>query len=277
LSARIEAFLRGQVDEALAPRSGDPLRQPHWFIPDLPSRPFYESRTFPWTARLEEHSPAILEELEALQRGRPADWHKTHDWLVERGAWRTFPLYDRGARDEAVARACPVTTQLVESIPGATSAGLAYFSAMEPRTRIRPHCGPTNSRLRCHLGLSVPEGCELRVGSETRRWQQGRCLVFDDAYEHEAHNPTDEWRVVLLVDVWHPELAAQERAALTSFFDQQASKAATAASLGPTQGPGALAAFAGIPASIRRGDQRFQLQPSSSGWRSLRCNASRRR
>ena len=51
----------------------------------------------------------------------------------------------------------------------------------------------------------------MRVGTETRAWQEGRCLVFDDSWEHEATNPSDRSRSVLLVDIWHPDLTVQQR------------------------------------------------------------------
>jgi hypothetical protein len=48
--------------------------------------------------------------------------------------------------------------------------GSAFFSLLSPGARLRPHCGPTNARLRAHLGLVVPEGdCAMRVGSESPR------------------------------------------------------------------------------------------------------------
>jgi aspartyl/asparaginyl beta-hydroxylase (cupin superfamily) len=82
---------------------------------------------------------------------------------------------------------------------------------MRATTHINPHRGPTNMRVRCHLGIKVPDGdCAIRVGGETRRWQEGRCLVFDDSLVHEAWNHTDEDRIVLIVDLWHPGLSDTE-------------------------------------------------------------------
>jgi aspartate beta-hydroxylase len=92
-----------------------------------------------------------------------------------------------------------------------TTAGLIYVSRLRAHTHIDAHRGPTNLRVRCHLGLDVPEGdCAIRVGADTRRWTEGRCLVFDDYFEHEAWNHTDEDRLVLIVDLWHPGLSETE-------------------------------------------------------------------
>jgi aspartate beta-hydroxylase len=92
-----------------------------------------------------------------------------------------------------------------------TVAGLVYISRMRPGTRISAHRGPTNLRLRCHLAVAVPEGdCAIRVGAQTERWREGECLVFDDSYDHDAWNHTNEDRIVLIVDLWHPGLSDVE-------------------------------------------------------------------
>ena len=72
---------------------------------------------------------------------------------------------------------------------------------MDPHSAIRTHEGYPGEVLRCHLGLIVPPGdCAIRVGSEQRRWEEGKCLVFNDRVEHEAWNRTSGARVVLLID-----------------------------------------------------------------------------
>ena len=80
-----------------------------------------------------------------------------------------------------------------------------------------------NLRLRVHLPLCGELGdsaaCGLRVGDETVRWTAGECLVFDDAFEHEAWNHTDVERGLLLFDVWHPEVSADERGAIRDMFE----------------------------------------------------------
>lgn len=50
--------------------------------------------------------------------------------------------------------------------------------------------------------------------STYRSWENGKFLLFDDSFEHEVwHNGTDV-RVVLIIDVWHPELTEEERKSL---------------------------------------------------------------
>lgn len=92
---------------------------------------------------------------------------------------------------------CPETTRLVESIPGMTT---AIFSSLAPGTHIVPHEGYIKTVLRCHLGLIVPDDCWIRVGDETKTWEAGKCLIFDDTFEHEVWNRSNSPRIILLID-----------------------------------------------------------------------------
>lgn len=117
--------------------------------------------------------------------------------------WSVFGFQFSGKRFDDNCRACPTTAALVSAIPGLTTAGL---SALAPGTHIRPHRGRPKAALRCHLGLVVPTDCGLRVGPDTRIWEEGKCLVFDDLLEHESWNRGAIARIVLLFDVVTPGL-----------------------------------------------------------------------
>ena len=93
------------------------------------------------------------------------------------------------------------------------------FSRLAAGARIPPHTGMINTRLICHLPLIVPPGCGFRVGGERREWREGELLVFDDTVEHEAWNHGDSDRIILIFDIWRPELSAEERRAVTAMFD----------------------------------------------------------
>lgn len=128
-----------------------------------------------------------------------------------KGEWREMVMLGPGS--ERGRELCPRTAELLDRIPAAKhladsvgACGNAIFATLAPGTRLHPHCGPTNTRLTCHLGIEVPEGCGIRVGQEARTWRRGECIVFDDSWEHEVWNESDRVRVVLLVNFWHPEL-----------------------------------------------------------------------
>ncbi|MCA0422780.1 MAG: aspartyl/asparaginyl beta-hydroxylase domain-containing protein, partial [Proteobacteria bacterium] len=105
--------------------------------------------------------------------------------------------------DEAK-RTCPETWRILQKIPGLKS---AMFSIFEPGKHLKPHRGPYNGVLRLHLGLKVPAARDkvaIRVLDQVCHWDEGKVLIFDDAYEHEAWNHSDEVRVVLFVDFVKP-------------------------------------------------------------------------
>ena len=181
--------------------------------PDLPSRPWHDPRDFPLVGYLETHFEEIREEITALGETR---FQRESERIGRTGDWDVAFLYERGRRHDEVCVACPVTTHGIETYPTIrTMAGLIYVSRLRAETHVAAHRGPTNLRVRCHLAVKVPDGdCALRVGEETRRWEEGKCLVFDDYFEHEAWNHSAADRIVLIVDLWHPALSATEVALL---------------------------------------------------------------
>jgi beta-hydroxylase len=132
------------------------------------------------------------------------------DILKEVGAiqsdnnWKTFFLAGIGMDCEQNAQRCPETMRLLGKIPGMTT---AFFSILSPGKHIPAHRGAWNGILRFHLGLMVPEPRErvrIRIGNDFYSWREGEALIFDDTFNHEVWNDTDETRVVLFVDVLRP-------------------------------------------------------------------------
>jgi beta-hydroxylase len=164
---------------------------------------FLEEKEFQFASILESNWLAIRQELEQLQQGKFVPWPEK---LLYKKGWKVFGLYAFGRKLNNNCRLCPETTRLVEMIPGMTTAG---FSCLAPGTHIAPHVGYTKAVLRCHLGLIVPDGCGIRVGSQTRIWQEGKCLIFDDTVEHEAWNRGNRTRLLLLIDFKKPGSSSQ--------------------------------------------------------------------
>lgn len=190
----------------------DPLQRPNFLLPGLTAQPFWDAARFADVRRLEAAAATIRGELLALRRRQVFGAEPESD-LVAAGTWAQFDFSINGRRLDENCALCPETAAVLDSLEAVQGCDLMLFSANVPGTHIRPHCGPHNARLRCHLGLVVPEGCSMRVGSEVRTWEEGRCLVFDDSFEHEVWNRGEGTRVVLLVDFWHPELTPIEQLA----------------------------------------------------------------
>jgi beta-hydroxylase len=175
----------------------------------LGNPPVYDNAVFPWAAEIEREWPAIRRELDRIllrQDALPGFHEISTDvsTISQDRGWKTFLLCGYGFRSERAIHQCPETWRIVQKIPGLTT---VMFSILEPGKHLPPHRGPYNGVLRLHLGLIVPEPRQqtaIRVGAEVCHWQEGRALIFDDAYEHEAWNNTAQTRVVLFVDFVKP-------------------------------------------------------------------------
>lgn len=223
-----------RIRDALAIASGEKqlyLQEPtSFYFPGLPQIQFYERESFDWVPALEARTPAIRAELDAVlaqthdfppyvenESNRPSKVHS----LVANRDWGAFHLL-QGGPVEPNASMCPATIEALTLVPQPVIHGrspMALFSLLKPGAHIFPHNGLINTRLICHLPLIVPDGCRFRVGNETRRWEEGKLLIFDDSFEHEAFNEGASRRVVLLFEIWRPEITREERAALTALFE----------------------------------------------------------
>lgn len=208
-----------------------PQKPTSFFYPRLAPIPFFDTGQWDWARRLEAAAPAIRTELYALLadeadfqpyvQADPSRPNRGHA-LLDDPRWSALHLWQGGKIVADHARRCPVTMSVLDEMPMpriASRSPMALFSMLRPRTHIPPHTGMLNTRLICHLPLVVPEGCSLRVGSETRTVQTFKPLLFDDSIEHEAWNRSDDIRVVLLFEIWRPELDATERSLLTKMFE----------------------------------------------------------
>lgn len=170
---------------------------------------FFDTEQFSWVANLENNWQVIRRELDNLlqdtdkipnfQDVSPDQYNLTKD-----NKWKTFFLFAYGFKIKKNCVQCPETTRLLEQIPEMKT---AFFSIMFPHKHIPEHRGPYKGVLRYHLGLKVPQPetlCRIKVGDDIRYWQEGKSLVFDDSYPHEAWNDSDEIRVVLFMDFVRP-------------------------------------------------------------------------
>jgi ornithine lipid ester-linked acyl 2-hydroxylase len=170
---------------------------------------FFPLERFPWVRHIEENWEVIREEAAALLEDREAlanfqDISKDQIEITDDDRWKTFFLYGYGFEAKLGVQMCPRTAALMREIPGMKT---AMISILSPRKHILDHRGPYKGVLRYHLGLIVPEdaqSCRIRVGEDYRHWQEGSSMVFDDTFNHEVWNDTDETRVVLFVDVMRP-------------------------------------------------------------------------
>jgi aspartate beta-hydroxylase len=195
------------------------------YFPRLPALEFYERSDFPWLDSIEAATDDIRAELiDLLQEGPAAlipyvdtqasitlpQWRELNHsrrWGVYNLWWEGVPFPDHIARFPRTVAALQAWPRC--EVPGCSPT--AVFSILDAKTRIPAHTGVSNTRLIVHLPLIVPPGCGFRVGAERREWHPGKAFIFDDTFEHEAWNDSDEPRAVLILDIWNPHITEAER------------------------------------------------------------------
>jgi aspartate beta-hydroxylase len=144
---------------------------------------------------------------------------KFHEIMPEQGAisdnddlaWRMFILKAYGVESPRNLKVCPTLSRLASSCPDVLSASISFLS---PGKHIPPHRGPMRGVLRFYMALSMPMRADgspaavLKIAGEEYRLSDGECLLWDDTYEHEVWNDSDEVRSVLLLDVWRRSMPA---------------------------------------------------------------------
>jgi aspartate beta-hydroxylase len=123
--------------------------------------------------------------------------------------WRMYIMKAYGVEQPRRMAACPRLTALVKERPEVLSCS---FSFLGPGKHIPPHRGPIRGIIRFYMMLSMPRAADgrpaavLRVADTEHRLENGQYLLWDDTFEHEAWNSSDEVRIVLSLDVWRPRM-----------------------------------------------------------------------
>lgn len=175
----------------------------------VPSRAVFQSNEFAWIEVLERNWPQIQREYLAVATD-PQNLPDIREISMEQAPfiapkrWTFYPFRLYGVQLHNQLKACPVTASTLAQIPNCTT---AFFSVLRPGAQIVPHRGAFKGYLRLHLGVVVPsppQSCGLRLNNTTYHWQEGKALVFDDTYIHDAFNDAASDRVVLYIDFIRP-------------------------------------------------------------------------
>lgn len=177
----------------------------------LSSKPWHDPADFAWIAPFVEAIDALRTEAEAALARHGDRIERYHYVGLDGEFWRNFSFVKRHEEVPENLASCPVAAGLLKTIPGYPGFRDAMYSILGPKGVIRPHRDVSNVFLTLHLPLVVPGGGHIEVGGIRREWQYGQPLVFDSSYTHQASNPSDKARVVLLVDFPHPDLTEVER------------------------------------------------------------------
>jgi aspartyl/asparaginyl beta-hydroxylase (cupin superfamily) len=217
-----------RVEEMLEPRRRSDQRHPlqqkaKWVLPGIPQVPWHDPYAYPEilpvVRALEENHAQIKAEQEQAWQQRRESFSDYEHYLVRQQNWQALYLYRDGALVKESAALAPTAYKVLKE--NAVDTGVicplleSHFSTLLPGAAIKPHCDLWNFSINLHLAIDIPEGAAIRVAEETRQWEEGKTLLFDYSFEHEAWNDGDRTRTCLLADLWHPDTTLPERAALT--------------------------------------------------------------
>ena len=174
---------------------------------------------FPWAVALEKKWHIVQEEL--INYLKTTSVNLTPDsqsWLTARndGAgqaygpqWKTLGLQDRGAWDGENVKDFPRTIKLLQDLQVPSCE--VFFASQDAHSGIKPHSDLNNFILTSHLAIQTqPDKAWIRVGDETRYWENGKVLAFDTSIFHSTQNDADNNRYVLMIRFWHPDLTQEE-------------------------------------------------------------------
>jgi aspartyl/asparaginyl beta-hydroxylase (cupin superfamily) len=216
-----------RVERMLDPRKQDrhPMqRQAKWILPGISRKPWHDPHAYPEMApivqALESSHAAVRAEFDRAWDAFPASFGSYEHYLVTRKDWKALYLFRKGGMVLPTAALVPVTYGIVDELAVRTGKLCplleSHFSTLLPGATIPPHSDLWNFSINLHFAIDIPPECSIRVAGEERTWQEGKCLLFDYSFLHEAHNRSDRRRTCLLLDLWHPEVTLPERKALTA-------------------------------------------------------------
>ncbi|KAL3938944.1 MAG: hypothetical protein SGBAC_006249 [Bacillariaceae sp.] len=211
---------------------------PFWTSPDS-TRVAYGDKTVSHVIEhLQKNANVIRAEYLEQQNGEknklpPTNDYHDHQKSLHEGKWEWFSYLNKGNVQGNFAFQFPKTAKVLHALREdhllfeGTPFGFCFFSNLHGNSSIQAHTSPMNLRLRIHLPLIVPkntenkdEDCAIRVGNMARPWIQDKAMVLDDSYNHEVWNRTSEERVLLLVDIWHPDISLAEKKEIVAMFQQ---------------------------------------------------------
>ena len=220
-----------RVEQMIRPRgvTRSPFQQKaKWIMPGIAQRPWHDPYEYaelrPIVEALEARHAEIKAEYRAAWDARRAQFGNYEHYLVRSDDWKALYLFKNGAVVAEAAAEVPVTFGIMDRTAIRTGKLCplleTHFSTILPHAAIPPHCDLWNFTINLHFAIDIPDGCGIRVAKEERQWTEGKCLLFDYSFEHEAWNRSDHPRTCLLADLWHPEVTIAERKALTALITE---------------------------------------------------------
>ena len=191
------------------------LQRPEFvFVPGLASKPWHNKQDFPFIAILEKGYNGIRDELlyNLAERRHIFTGEQENNNAFSGGDWKALQIKSTPGLNSGYTKYAQYFPKTLKTLMECNEDFLLVkFSTIKPGTHIEPHTGPSNVRLRTHLTLIHTGGAKIRVGSEWRTWKEGEAMVLDSSWEHEVIHEGNDIRIILILDIWHPDYHPSHR------------------------------------------------------------------
>ena len=170
----------------------------------LPNRPILNVDDVDDLKLLRDNWQIIRDEAEQLSAdGQISASDKLNDLGFNsffRTGWTRFYLKWYDDYLPSASQKCPKTIELLKQT---TSIKAAMFTCLPAGAILKQHRDPYAGSYRYHLGLLTPnsDACYILVDDERHVWHDGKDVLFDETFIHEAHNDTDQQRIIFFADV----------------------------------------------------------------------------
>lgn len=188
---------------------------------------YFKVKELPWAVNLEKNWGNCRDEIANFIKEKDGQFISTakfYESINDNNSWTGIMTLFWGLKVSGdLYKKCPQLMLLLKQIPGLVSVSISRLNA---HSTIAEHEGDTNGIMRCHLGIEIPGGlpeCGFKVNGESRSWEEGKCLVFNDAYRHSAWNNTDKRRIILIMDIIRPEFMSKKNIICTSILARHVS------------------------------------------------------
>lgn len=228
--SRIEKSVWRKLHDAkigLTNKNQQPLS---FYIPHLDRGPWFDKGEFTFAENLEKETVFIrnevLKKLRLDQDAKPYVQRSGPErpaWMKLAGSrdWSAVHFYNGMRKQAAALKRFPYTAKVLDKLPLFRIEGNpveAMLAILKPGAKVPPHFGVSNARLRVYLPLVAAEGCKIKTGHDVHEIRSGKVMIFDDTFPTAEANESSEVRIVLVAEIWHPDLREEERAAVEHLY-----------------------------------------------------------
>ena len=128
-----------------------------------------------------------------------------------------LPLFLYGKKKHEACSRASSTCKLIKKFKDSSSCPkcISKFVLIKPAAELVSKVGPTNTKLRAVLPLSVTGAAGVKVAEKIISFETGKIVVFDDSFENRFWSDSKDDILLMVMDFHHPDLPDREKKSST--------------------------------------------------------------